>query len=93
MRRSCEKRRPGAEVVPFPYIHRRAFIVRQAVRAAELNPDAGERHVRTQIQIQIDAMRRRGISEEVILREARCMETAIRTALWRAVMQPPGDAQ
>lgn len=93
MRRSCEKRRSLAEVVPFPYSHRRAFIERQAMRAAELNPDAGERHVRTQIQIQIDAMRRRGISEELILREARCMESAIRTALWRAVMQPPGHAQ
>src|SRR5262249_1860933 len=62
-----EKRLDAAEVVPFPYIHRRVFIERQALRAAELNPDAGERHVKNQVQVQIDAMRRRGIGEELIL--------------------------
>ncbi|MET4041753.1 hypothetical protein ABIC03_003444 [Bradyrhizobium sp. RT6a] len=82
-----------ARIVPFPYIHRRAFIERQAMRAAELNADAGERHVRHQVQIQVDAMRRKGIGEELILREARCMETAIRTALWRTVMDAPGGSR
>ncbi|MFK4538008.1 hypothetical protein ABIA00_006191 [Bradyrhizobium ottawaense] len=82
-----------AQLIPFPYIHRRAFIERQASRAAELNPDAGERHVRTQIQIQVDAMRRKGISEDLILREVRCMETAIRAALWRTVMDAPGGGR
>lgn len=93
MRALSKKRQPAAEVVPFPYIHRRVFIERQALRAAELNPDAGERHVRYQIQVQIDAMRRRGIGEELILREARCLETAIRAALWRTVMGAPGGGR
>lgn len=93
MRPPTEKRPAAAEVVPFPYIRRRAFIERQAFRAAELNPDAGERHVHYQVKVQIDAMRRRGIAEELILREARCLEAAIRAALWRTVMDAPAGGR
>ncbi|WP_410712066.1 DUF6074 family protein [Bradyrhizobium sp. BEA-2-5] len=78
-----------ARVIPFPITRRHSFIERQACRAAELSPDAGERHIRNQVQIQVDAMRRRGIGEDLIAREARCMETAIRAALWRTVIDAP----
>jgi hypothetical protein len=91
MRAPPEKRQPVAVVVPFPYVRRRVFIERQASRAAELNPEAGDRHVRYQVQVQVDAMRRRGIGEELILREARCLENAIRAALWRTSRNAPGD--
>lgn len=91
MRPPSEHRQPAAEVVPFPYIRRRVLIERQALRAAELNPDAGERHV--QVQVQIDAMRPRGIVEELILRKALCSQTAIRAALWRTVMNTPGGVR
>lgn len=87
MRASSE--RPQAVVVPFPYSRRRVFIERQASRAAELNSDAGDRHVRYQVQVQIDAMRRRGIGEELIAREAKCLENAIRAALWRTLGKAP----
>jgi hypothetical protein len=80
-----EMRQSSAIVVPFPYVHRRVFIERQALRAAELNPCAGERHLQYQVQVQIDAMRRRGICEALICREARCLEAAMRAALRRTV--------
>jgi hypothetical protein len=75
-----------AVVLPFPTTHRWAFIERQARRAAELNPDAGERHIAYQIEVQATAMRRKGIDEALIQREIRCMETAIRTSLQRLLM-------
>jgi hypothetical protein len=79
-----------AEILPFPIVRRRDFVERQALRAAELSPNAGERHIRNQIQVQIDAMRRKGISEELITREVRCFERAVRAALWRTVLTTPG---
>lgn len=82
-----------AEVVPFPIVRRRAFIQRQASRAAELNQHAGERHIQQQVKVQVDAMRRKGIPEDLIALEVKCMETAIRAALWKAVIDAPGGAR
>ncbi len=81
-----------AEVVPFPIVRRRAFIERQASRAAELNHSAGERHIQQQIKLQIAAMRRKGVTEDLIVAEARCMESAIRSALWQSTFGKPGGA-
>jgi hypothetical protein len=81
-----------AAVVPFPLARRGAFIQKQANRAAEMNADAGERHIQQQIKIQADAMRRRGIDEDLIAREMKCMETAVRAALWKAVLGAPVGA-
>jgi hypothetical protein len=75
----------SAIVVPFPLARRRRYIVRQAKRAFELTGDAAERHIQSQIKIQADAMRRKGISEIVITREIKNMEFAIRSVLPRAV--------
>jgi hypothetical protein len=83
----------SATIVPFPLARREAFIQKQANRAADLNVDAGERHIQHQIKCQADAMRRKGIDEDLIARELRCMESAIRAALWGAVLNtPPGGA-
>jgi hypothetical protein len=82
----------SATIVPFPLARREAFIQKQANRAADLNADSGERHVQHQIKCQADAMRRKGIDEALIAREMRCMESAIRAALWRIVMKAPGGA-
>jgi hypothetical protein len=75
-----------AQIVPFPTTHRWAFIERQARRAAELNHDAGERHIAYQLEIQASAMRRKGIDDALIARELRCMEAAIRASLQRLLM-------
>lgn len=80
----------SATIVPFPLARRKAFIQKQANRAADLNADSGERHIQQQLKCQADAMRRKGIDEDLIARELRCMESAIRAALWGAVLKPPG---
>lgn len=82
-----------ALVLPFPRSKNERFVTRQANRAAELNPDACERHILQQVKIQADAMARRGISPDLIQRETRCLEAAIRAALWTAVMRPPGSGR
>ncbi|CAN7313640.1 DUF6074 family protein [Bradyrhizobium sp. LjRoot220] len=79
-----------AEIIPFPLVRRQAFILRQAARAAELNQHAGERHIQQQVKCQVDAMRRKGIAEDLIALEVKCMEVAILAALWKAVIDAPG---
>ena len=75
----------SAVIFPFPLAKRRTMIDRQARYAAELNPDAAERHIQQQLKIQSDAMRRKGVDDDLIARELRCMECAIRELLTRAV--------
>ena len=75
----------SAAVLPFPLVRRRGMIHRQARYAAELNPDAAERHIQQQVKVQGDAMRRKGIDEALITRELQCMENEIRRLLLRAV--------
>jgi Family of unknown function (DUF6074) len=74
-----------AVIVPFPLASRRGMIERQARYASELSLDAAERHIQQQIKVQAESMRRRGIDEDLIVRELKCMEIAIRRLLDRAV--------
>jgi hypothetical protein len=74
-----------AAVVPFPLANRRSMILRQARYAAALNPDAAERHIQQQLKVQAQAMRRRGVDEQLIAHEIKCMETTIRATLLHAV--------
>ena len=41
------------------------------------NPDAGVRYLNHQVDVQAEAMRRRGIDEDLVQRELRCMRGAI----------------
>ena len=72
-----------AVITPFPIARRRAFIQTQADRATCLRPDAAGRYLEYQLQVQRDAMRRRGVTEDLIARELKCMELAIRQELLR----------
>ena len=73
-----------ATIVPFPLANRRSMILRQARHAAVLSRVAAERHIRQQLKVQAQAMRRRGIDERVIAHEINCLETSIRATLLRA---------
>jgi hypothetical protein len=80
-----------ATVFPFPLARRRSMIARQSRYAAELNPDSAERFIRQQLKIQGDKMRRRGIPDDQVAHELRCMESAIRRELLQTSL-PTGDA-
>jgi len=73
-------------VIPFPLARRRSMISRQARYAAELPFEAAERHIRQQLQVQADALRRKGVEEDTVRRELGCMELAIRSLLSQAVV-------
>jgi hypothetical protein len=78
----------SAAIVPFPPASRQKFISRQANQASELNAAASERHILCQLKIQADLMRRRGIDEDLIARELKCMESTLRVASWRTNVTP-----
>src|SRR3954451_19938738 len=73
-------------LVPFPLARRRAFIERHARVIATMRPEAGERYLDRQLQIQLENLQRRGIDLDTINREIVAMDAAIRAALWRAVI-------
>ncbi len=74
-----------ATIIPFPLAYRRSMILRQARYAAVLSPAAAKRHIRHQLKVQAQAMRRKGIDERVIAHEIHCMESSIRAMLLYAV--------
>jgi hypothetical protein len=75
----------NAKILPFPLAKRRQMIARQARYAAALSADAAERHIAHQLQLQADALRRKGVEPSLIQHELRSMETAIRKLLGCAV--------
>lgn len=77
-----------AEVVPFPLARRRAFIERHARIIAGMRADAGERYLHRQLLIQFDTLERKGVACDVIEREVLSLQSAIRAALWKAVLMP-----
>ena len=76
----------------FPLTRRTHFINKQARRVVALSPAAGEKHLLAQVKIKRDAMARKGISAEIIERETAQLESAIRAAIWSAVLRPGGAA-
>jgi hypothetical protein len=73
----------NAVILPFPLVRRRDMVHRQARRYTELNAAAAERHIEYQVQVQAAAMRRKGVAEDLIERECRSFENAIRELLTR----------
>jgi hypothetical protein len=71
----------SAKIVPFPLAKRQQMIVRQARYAAALSSDAADRHIARQLQQQADALKRKGVDSDLISRELRAMEMAIRKLL------------
>jgi hypothetical protein len=91
-RASVPRRSKTASIVPFPVAERGAFIHKQAARIATLSQAQGDAHLRQQLRIQADAMRRKGVTEEIITREIRSAESAIKAELWRCILTPEKPA-
>jgi hypothetical protein len=80
-----------AEIIPYPLARRCAFIDRHARMIASMRAEAGERYLRRQLLIQFDTLERKGVACDVIEREVLALGSAIRAALWKAVLTP-GDS-
>jgi hypothetical protein len=79
-----------AAILPFPIVRRHGFDGKQIAHASQVNSDASARYLRYQLKLQGDAMRRRGIGEDFVQRELRCMASAIRAAFAQNVADNPG---
>jgi hypothetical protein len=80
-----------SEIVPFPQIRRRRFVMRHAIRLAGLPHKTAEKLLAATLRQQADVMARKGIPAAIIERESRNLENAIRAELWRQVILRPGD--
>ena len=77
-----------ALILPFPILRRHGFIQKQASHAALMNPGSGVRYLQYQIDVQAEAMRRKGINEDLVQRELRCMRRALQAEFAGNIMQP-----
>jgi hypothetical protein len=81
----------SGKLIPFPQIRRRRFVMRHAIRLAGLPHKTAEKLLAAILRQQAGVMARKGIPAEVIERESRSLENAIRAELWRQVLLRPGD--
>lgn len=81
-----------ATVVPFPVVRRRAFIGKTAARIAGASPRAAEKLMVAALKRQRDVLARKGVAPELVEAEVRALEVAIRAAMWRVLLSPPGGA-
>ena len=80
----------SATILPFPLVCRRDFVPRNAARIAEPAPRTADKLLGYVVQVQVDTMVRRGIAPDLIEREAKSFENAIRGDLCR-LMRLGGD--
>ena len=81
-----------AIVLPFPPARRVDLVRRQADRAAAMSEDAGERHIQRQVELQREALVRKGCDPERVQAECYAFETAIRVQLWNVILYGNGGA-
>jgi hypothetical protein len=72
-----------AIILPFPIARRQAFIQKQANQVMCLNASSARCYLEYQLKIQRGAMQRRGVADDLIARELKCMESAVRQELLR----------
>jgi hypothetical protein len=80
----------ACQIVPFPSVRRIGYIRKVARLMAQYSANGGERTLNAQLNAQYTAMLRRGLPPEVVERELRALELAVR-AQGTIVMQG-GDA-
>jgi acyl transferase domain-containing protein len=67
----------STNVVPFPLSRRVAFVERHADIISSMTPKSATRHLAYQLQVQRNALERRGVSAARIDREIASLERAI----------------
>jgi hypothetical protein len=80
------RRQRTAHLIPFPSNRRRAFVEKQAQTMAKMSVEKGDAYLRSQLAIQGDSMRRKGIGEQAIARVLGDLKIAIRGELFRRVL-------
>jgi len=73
----------------FPVAQRLDFVERIAAQMVARSATGGEQHLQLQLRRQGTVLRRKGIAEPIIKRELASLESAVRQAIWRAVIGAP----
>jgi hypothetical protein len=81
-----------ATILPFPLLRRRGYVQRQALRMARETPRGAENWLAYIIEINRQAMIRRGIPTDLSEAELHDLEAAIRAQVVRIVMRGGGAA-
>jgi hypothetical protein len=81
-----------AEILAFPLARRRALIRKQAAWFGEQTARGAERNLGRQLEVQADALLRKGVDPDQVAREIAALEGAIRAEVWRLVLTPGGAA-
>jgi hypothetical protein len=79
-------------IIPFPQARCRRFIMKTAARLLSVPAKTGEKLLLATLRQQAAVMARKGVPPDLIERERRKLESAIRTELWRALLAPDGIA-
>ena len=88
---TTEMQQHACQLIPFPAVRRVGLIRKLARLMASYSPEGGERALYARLNVQYNAMVSRGLSPELIERELRALELAVRAKLWTIVRQG-GDA-
>jgi hypothetical protein len=81
-----------ARVIPFPLVFRRKLVAKTAARIATAAPATGEKLLAQALQVQGDTMLRRGIPPDVVERQLRAFQSAVRAEVWNCSIRPGGAA-
>jgi hypothetical protein len=81
-----------AEMIMFPSSARIGLIRKTAKDALGVEHQAGDNIIRARIDQQRSAFLRRGFAADVVEREMRALESAIRARMWHSVMSGGGAA-
>jgi hypothetical protein len=83
---SRQRTKLSSQVLPFPAAARRD-VVREIATEMLVRPNhAAEGWLRLELQRQCRALARKGIAPQIVVREIETLESAVRRALWRAVL-------
>jgi hypothetical protein len=82
----------AAKIFAFPSTRRVAFVRRQAASMAARPPGEAQAYLELAIRRQRDTLLRKGVPADVVERDMKALECAIRCALWRSVLTPDGAA-
>jgi hypothetical protein len=81
-----------AEVLPFPLARRRTLVARQAAWFVRQSEAAAEHNLARQLEVQRDALLRKGVGQAVVEAEVQALEGTIRATAWRLLLVPGGAA-
>ena len=81
-----------AEVIPYPLARRVDLVRRQADRVLELDAAAGDRHILRQVDVQRQALLRKGCDPNAVEAQCQALEGAMRAEVWKIVLTGRGGA-